>query len=63
MVDAYNLLMKWKQNPMNYMCMVDGSVDGMMFVTDGDDDKDKSRKTASGFMGRCWTWWMDQWMA
>jgi hypothetical protein len=33
--------------------MVDGSVDGMMFVTDGD-DKDKSRKTASGFMGKCW---------
>jgi hypothetical protein len=42
--------------------MVDGSVDGMMYVTDGD-DKDKSRKTASGFMGKCWTWWMDQWMA
>jgi hypothetical protein len=53
MVDAYNLLVNWKQNPMNYMRMVDGSVDGTMFVTDGNDHGDESRQTALGFMGKC----------
>jgi hypothetical protein len=54
MVDAYNLLVNWKQqHPMNYMRMVDGSVDGTMFVTDGNDHGDESRQTALGFMGKC----------
>jgi hypothetical protein len=48
MVDAYNLLVNWKQNPMNYMRVVDSSTDGAMFVTDGGDDD-------AGFTGKCWS--------
>jgi hypothetical protein len=34
MADAYNLLVNWKQNPQNYMRVVDGSMDGWCNVRD-----------------------------
>lgn len=47
MTDAYNLLVNWKQNPLNYMRVVDSVSDGAMFVTDG-------MQSSKGFAGRCW---------
>jgi hypothetical protein len=52
MVDAYNLLVNWKQNPMNYMRVVDSSMDGAMFVTAGDSKGNAVGET--GFTGKCW---------
>jgi hypothetical protein len=49
MTDAYNLLVNWKQNPQNYMGVVDNTYDGVMFVTNGT----KASDTA-GFAGKCW---------
>jgi hypothetical protein len=50
MTDAYNLLVNWKQNPMNYMRVVDSAQDGAMFVTDGAETNDSN----TGFPGKCW---------
>jgi hypothetical protein len=49
MTDAYNVLVNWKQNPQNYMRVVDGSTDGAMFVTDGIQSTE-----GSAFAGKCW---------
>jgi hypothetical protein len=49
MTDAYNILVNWKQNPQNYLRVVDGSSDGAMFVTDGIQSTE-----SSGFAGKCW---------
>ena len=50
MVSAYNLLVNWKQNPQNYVRIVDGSSDGAMFVTDAADDEAEN----NAFTGKCW---------
>jgi hypothetical protein len=47
--EAYNLLINWKQNPQNYMRVVDNTHDGTMFVTAGTDIGE-----SAGFTGKCW---------
>jgi hypothetical protein len=49
MTDAYNLLVNWKQNPQNYLRVVDSTYDGAMFLTEGNDGK-----TNAEFTGKCW---------
>jgi hypothetical protein len=49
MGEAYNLLVNWKQNPQNYMRVVDNTHDGAMFVTTITDAGGDS-----GFHGKCW---------
>jgi hypothetical protein len=49
MTEAYNLLVNWKQNPQNYMRVVDSAAhEGTMFVTDGTDQDNVH------FQGKCW---------
>jgi hypothetical protein len=50
MTDAYNLLVNWKQNPQNYVGVMDGAWDGAMFVT----TEDGSQNNGSSFTGKCW---------
>jgi hypothetical protein len=49
MMNAYNVLVNWKQNPQNYLRVVDGSTDGAMFVTDGIQSTE-----GPAFAGKCW---------
>jgi hypothetical protein len=49
MGEAYNLLVNWKQNPQNYMHVVDNTHDGTMFVTTITDVGGDSV-----FHGKCW---------
>jgi hypothetical protein len=50
MTDAYNLLVNWKQNPQNYLRVVDNTYDGAMFLTEGNHDG----KINGEFMGKYW---------
>jgi hypothetical protein len=51
MTDAYNVLVNWKQNPQNYLRVVDGTSDGMMFVMMAEAEQVTEH---SGFAGKCW---------